>query len=58
MKALQVIEFNRPIELLDVDLPAPKQGEVRIKIHACGLNFADLLMQKGTYQDTRRPPSP
>ncbi len=56
MKALQVIEFNRPIELLDVDLPAPKQGEVRIKIHACGLNFADLLMQKGTYQDTPMPP--
>ena len=56
MKALQVIEFNRPIELLDVDLPAPKQGEVRIKIHACGLNFADLLMQKGTYQDTPTPP--
>ena len=25
-------------------------------IKACGLNFADLLMQKGTYQDT--PPAP
>lgn len=27
-----------------------------IEIEACGLNFADLLMAKGTYQDT--PPTP
>jgi NADPH2:quinone reductase len=27
-------------------------GEIRIQIAACGLNFADLLMCKGTYQDT------
>lgn len=27
-----------------------------IRIGACGLNFADLLMAKGTYQDTPQPP--
>jgi NADPH2:quinone reductase len=27
-------------------------GEVGLDIFACGLNFADLLMQKGKYQDT------
>lgn len=36
--------------------PLPAKGEARIAIAACGLNFADLLMQDGTYQE--RPPLP
>lgn len=36
------------------DPPGP--GEVALRIHACGLNFADLLMCDGRYQDT--PPAP
>lgn len=43
-------------ELCNIDVPAPDRGQVRVAIRACGLNFADLLMQKGTYQDT--PPAP
>nr|WP_268793866.1 NADPH:quinone oxidoreductase family protein [Roseovarius indicus] len=39
-----------------VDTPEPKEGEVRLEIGACGLNFADLLMIKGEYQDTPEPP--
>ena len=35
-----------------VELPAPGPGQVIIDIQATGLNFADLLMIKGTYQDT------
>ena len=34
----------------------PGLGEARIAIAACGLNFADLLMQDGTYQE--HPPLP
>lgn len=30
---------------------APGVGEIAVEIAACGLNFADLLFQKGTYQD-------
>ncbi|WP_339853944.1 NADPH:quinone oxidoreductase family protein [Roseovarius nubinhibens] len=29
---------------------------IRVKIMACGLNFADLLMCQGKYQDTPEPP--
>ena len=36
--------------------PAPKQGEVRIKVAYAGINFADLLMRLGFYQP--RPPFP
>jgi len=56
MKALQVTGFSEPIEIQEIPVPEPKQGEIRVKIYACGLNFADLLMQKGTYQDTATPP--
>ena len=35
---------------------ALKAGEIRIRIRACGLNFADLLMIEGKYQDTPQPP--
>ncbi|MEL6609482.1 MAG: NADPH:quinone oxidoreductase family protein [Pseudomonadota bacterium] len=56
MQALQVTEFNTPPKLVTVDLPEPARGQVRIKVAACGLNFADLLMIKGEYQAT--PPLP
>ncbi|CUH85844.1 NADPH:quinone oxidoreductase family protein [Thalassovita mediterranea] len=56
MKALQVQGFDQAPELVDVAMPQPTAGEALIRIHACSLNFADLLMTKGKYQDT--PPLP
>lgn len=56
MKAHQVIGFDQPAQLTDIQMPGVYAGEVLLKIEACGLNFADLLMAKGTYQDTPEPP--
>jgi NADPH2:quinone reductase len=56
MKAFQVHGFDQAPELVDVAMPQPTAGEALIRIHACSLNFADLLMTKGKYQDT--PPLP
>lgn len=56
MKAFQVQGFDQAPELVDVAMPQPTAGEALIRIHACSLNFADLLMTKGKYQDT--PPLP
>ncbi|WP_163847243.1 NADPH:quinone oxidoreductase family protein [Pseudooceanicola aestuarii] len=36
--------------------PVAKPGQIGLSIRACGLNFADLLMLKGTYQETPEPP--
>lgn len=36
--------------------PSPGMGEVLVKVTAAGLNFADLLMIKGQYQE--KPPLP
>jgi hypothetical protein len=56
MRAFSVTDFDSPPSLEGIDIPTPKQGEVCIQIQACGLNFADLLMAKGTYQDTPKMP--
>jgi NADPH2:quinone reductase len=42
--------------LTDLPRPTPGPGEICLRIAACGLNFADLLMIKGAYQDTPEPP--
>ncbi|MBQ0751272.1 MAG: NADPH:quinone oxidoreductase family protein [Roseovarius sp.] len=42
--------------LTDLPRPTPGPGELCLRIAACGLNFADLLMINGAYQDTPEPP--
>ena len=56
MRAYQITSHETPPSLVNLPVPEPQTGQLRVRIHACGLNFADLLMQKGTYQDT--PPLP
>ncbi len=56
MRAYRVTAPDTAPQLCDVPVPSPGPDQVRIDIHACGLNFADLLMIKGSYQDTPAPP--
>lgn len=56
MRAFQLQNIGQPAQIATLALPTPKVGEVRLKIKACGLNFGDLLMIKGTYQE--RPDLP
>lgn len=56
MRAFLLQDFATPPRLARLDLPAPGPGEVAVAIAACGLNFADLLMCEGKYQDTPAPP--
>ena len=56
MKAARIEGFGEPLVLKDIERPAPDRGQVLLRIAACGLNFADLLMMKGTYQETPDPP--
>ncbi|MEL6620714.1 MAG: NADPH:quinone oxidoreductase family protein [Pseudomonadota bacterium] len=51
MRAMQLIERGAPLELRDVAQPEPGPGEVLVRIAACGLNFGDTLIVKGTYQE-------
>ena len=56
MRAMQIIELGKPLQMNEVEKPTPAAGEVLLRIHTCGLNFGDLLIMKGTYQE--KPPLP
>ncbi len=56
MRAFQVHDFDNAPQLAEVPTPEPAAGEVALRISACGVNFADMLMAKGKYQDTPPPP--
>lgn len=56
MRAFQVQDLHGTMGLTDVAPPQPGPGEVLIAIRACGVNFADLLLTQGRYQE--KPPLP
>ena len=37
------------LQLEDLPVPTPKAGEVRLQVHAIGLNRAEILFRSGTY---------
>ncbi|MEM1073695.1 MAG: NADPH:quinone oxidoreductase family protein [Pseudomonadota bacterium] len=51
MRAMQVTELDQPLEMRDIPLPSAADNKVVVKVHTCGLNFGDLLIIKGTYQE-------
>ena len=49
MKAVTVVESG--VQIIDVDTPSPKDSEVLVKVHACGLNRACLLYTSPSPRD-------
>ncbi len=60
MKVIHLKKFGAngtdAFEIVEVENPAPKAGEVLINVDAFGLNFADVMSRKGIYNDC--PPLP
>lgn len=56
MRALLCKELGRPLVVEEVAAPPLGAGQVRIAVHAAGVNFADLLIVAGKYQE--KPPLP
>ena len=58
MKAVQTADLSSIDNYALVDLPAPQpgEGEIRIKVAACGVGFVDSLVALGRYQV--KPPLP
>jgi NADPH2:quinone reductase len=59
MRAWRVHELGDPSEVMsfdEVDQPTPGAGQVLVKVRAAALNFPDVLMAMGKYQE--KPPLP
>jgi NADPH2:quinone reductase len=52
-KAVQIQQYGGPqvMQLVDVEVGAPGAGEVRMRHHACGLNYIDVYQRTGLYQN-------
>ena len=51
MKAVRFHTIGSPevLRVDDVDKPKPGPGQVLVKVHVVGVNFADTLLRRGTY---------
>lgn len=62
MRAIGVNAFGDAsvLELLEVEVPEPGPGEVRVRLSHAGLNFIDIYMRSGAYKksDTYKTPLP
>ncbi|XVF08492.1 hypothetical protein REPUB_Repub07fG0007800 [Reevesia pubescens] len=60
VKAIRVHELGGPevLKWEDVELGEPKEGEIRIKNKAIGLNFIDIYFRKGVYKAATMPFTP
>jgi NADPH:quinone reductase len=58
LKTVEVQGFGGPERLAWIPAPTPRPGagELLLRLAACGLNHADLLMRQGTYLGGPRPP--
>ena len=50
-QAIQITAYGGPEQMRMVELPVgePGPGEIRIRHHACGLNFIDVYQRTGLY---------
>ena len=47
MRAAVLESFGQPLVVQEVDLAPPKEGEVLVKVHACGVCHTDLYTASG-----------
>ena len=59
MKQVWIPKIGEPevLEVREAPDPEPKAGEVRIRVAASGINFADILARMGLYPDAPKLPA-
>ena len=59
MRAVFIVRIGLPevaLQLRETPVPEPQGTQVRVRVHAFGLNFADILARTGMYPDAPRLP--
>ncbi len=51
MKAIQMSSFGEPevLKMADIPVPEPRSHEVRVRLHAAGVNPAEAYVRTGNY---------
>jgi D-arabinose 1-dehydrogenase-like Zn-dependent alcohol dehydrogenase len=58
MRAVQVAKAGGPLELVKKEIPTPGAGQVRVKVHACGICHSDALTVEGYWPGIEYPRVP
>ncbi|WP_027214649.1 alcohol dehydrogenase [Burkholderia sp. WSM2232] len=58
MKAVQVDAAGGPLTVVERDIPQPGDGQVRIKVQACGICHSDSLTKEGHWPGLQFPRVP
>jgi D-arabinose 1-dehydrogenase-like Zn-dependent alcohol dehydrogenase len=58
MKAIQVDKVGGSLALVELPIPQPQAGWVRVKVHACGVCHSDSMMITGLWPATEYPRVP
>jgi hypothetical protein len=58
MRAVQVAQGGGALELVEREMPEPTQGEVRVRVEACGVCHSDSLTVEGQWPGLSFPRIP
>ncbi len=58
MKVAQISKPGGEFEIVEREIPEPGAGQVRIKVHACGVCHSDVLTKEGTWPGIQYPRVP
>ncbi|HEY6884610.1 MAG TPA: alcohol dehydrogenase [Nitrososphaeraceae archaeon] len=58
MRSVQVSKANGPFEIVERDVPEPSEGQVRIKVQACGICHGDSITKQGLFPEIKYPRVP
>jgi NADPH:quinone reductase-like Zn-dependent oxidoreductase len=58
MRAIWITRHGSPdvLEVRETDDPELEPGFIRVRAHACGLNFAEMMARQGMYPGAPKPP--
>jgi D-arabinose 1-dehydrogenase-like Zn-dependent alcohol dehydrogenase len=58
MKVAQIPKAGADFQIVDREIPQPGVGQVRIKVHACGVCHSDLFTKEGVWPGIQYPRVP
>jgi D-arabinose 1-dehydrogenase-like Zn-dependent alcohol dehydrogenase len=58
MKAVQIPKPGADFEIVEREIPKPTEGQVRIKVQACGVCHSDLFTKEGVWPGIQYPRVP